>query len=254
MHKALIRTEKIILDNSPAMCTGLGIVGVIVTAGLAGQAAYKAALIIDVDESRGGTHGDMFPRFKERSKLTWKLYLPATVSGALTVASIVGANKISSRRAAAVAVAYSLSEHAFSEYKDKIIEKLGDKKERSFRDEIAQNRIDGYPPCEIDVILTGDGDVLCFDSLTGRYFKSAMESLRKAQNDVNQIIIHDGYCSLTEFYNSVGLSQTVYSEEVGWTQDKLLELSFSTTMSDNNRPCIVLNYNYSPIRHYHRLQ
>jgi hypothetical protein len=81
-----------------------------------------------------------------------------------------------------------------------------------------------------------------------------MESLRKAQNDINHKIVNDYYASLTDFYNLIGLAETAYSEEVGWNSDKLLELEFSAVMSSDNRPCISIAYNYAPIRGYSRVQ
>ena len=153
-----------------------------------------------------------------------------------------------------MAAAYSISEKAFSEYKEKVIEKIGENKEQKVRDEIAQDQVNRNPVSTREVIITGNGDVLCYDSITGRYFQSNVESLRKAMNDTNHQIINDMYASLNDFYNRIGLPMTPYASEVGWNADRLLELQFSTVLSEDGRPCISVSYPLSPIRDYFRLQ
>lgn len=248
----LKRVEKVTIDNSPAILTAFGIVGTIATAYLTGKATFKAAEIIEKEHWDRNRHTDHFVPMdmKERTKVVWKLYIPPAVSAAFTVTAIFGANHISSRRATAMATAFSISERAFSEYKEKVIEKIGEKKERDYRDEIAQDRVNKNPPDDRQVIITGDGDVLCYDHFTGRYFTSNMEALRKAENEINHLILSQGYASVSDFYHEIGLPPTAFSEEVGWNTNKLLELVFSTTMSPDGRPCIAIDFDLHPNRKY----
>lgn len=234
--------------NSPAILTAIGVTGTITTAYLTGRASYLAYEMNDNRESVTGTNSDPKERFKERFENVWRLYIPPVVSGTLTVAAIVGANHVSGRRATAMATAYSITERAFSEYRDKVVEKVGDSKEREYRDEIAQDRVTRNPVDDKSVIITDTGEVLCYDHFTGRYFKSSMESLRKAENEVNYLILHQGYASLSEFYQHLNLATTVLSDSVGWDTDQLLEIDISTTLSTDNRPCIAVNFNHLPIR------
>jgi len=251
------RAERLVVENSPFILTAIGVTGTITTALFTGRASFKAAelLAAERDEARLLT-GDLTYQFhtKEKIRRTWKLYVPAVGTGVLTVACIIAANRIGMRRAAAMAAAYSVTERAFSEYKDKVIERMGPRKEQQVRDDIAQDRVTSNPPVTREVILTGSGDVLCYDSITGRYFESTVENLRKAQNDVNFQILHDMTASLTDLYNLIGLPSTQYSDEVGWNADTLLDLKFSTVMANDNRPCISLEYSVYPIRDYCRLQ
>jgi hypothetical protein len=62
------------------------------------------------------------------------------------------------------------------------------------------------------------------------------------------------YASLSEFYDRIGLPTTPYSEEVGWNSDHMMEIVFSTVLTEANQPCVVLEYLVSPIRGYARLQ
>lgn len=249
------RAEKLVVDNSPVILSGIGIAGTITTALFAGRASFKAAQVIAEEEreARESTGDEGYTCHNRRKfDLTWKLYIPAIGTGVLTVASIIAANRIGTRRAAAIAAAYSLSERAFSEYKEKVIETIGQNKEQRVRDDLAQDRVDRNPVKE--VIITGAGDVLCYDSITGRYFQSNVEALRKAQNDINAQILSDMYASLSDFYHVIGLPSTTYSNEVGWNSNTLLELKFSTVLSEDGRPCISLEYQVYPIRDYFRIQ
>jgi hypothetical protein len=246
------RVGKLVADNSPAIFTGIGAVGAITTAYLTGRASFKAAQLIERDETTGGTAGDPKQRFKERFQLTWKLYIPAAASATVTVSSIILANRIGHRRAAALAAAYAISEKAFGEYKDKVVEKFGEKKEQAVRDELAQDRVKRQP--FNDIFVVGEGtSVLCFDSFTGRYFLSDVETLRKAQNDINYEVNNNYYASLSDFYEKIGLPATKMSDEFGWNADTLLDLSFSTTLTEKNVPCLVIDFRVDPIRGFHRV-
>jgi hypothetical protein len=250
----LKRAEKLLTDHSPVIMTGIGVSGTLLTAALTGKASFKAAEIIRQKEIFH-QYDDYTVPFgtKEKFELTWKLYIPAAGTAALTIAAIIMANRIGTRRTAAMAALYSLSDKAFTEYKEKVIDKIGANKEQSFRDEIAQDQVNKNPVSTREVIITGGGEVLCHDQMTGRYFKSSMEELKQAENKLNYEILHDNYVSLSYFYDLIGLPSTTFSDDVGWNSDKILELKISTVLSEDNQPCLSIAFNYEPIRNYNRL-
>lgn len=137
----------------------------------------------------------------------------------------------------------AIAERSFAEYRDKVVEEIGKNKEQKIRDTIAQEQGDKNPPGK-QIIITGGGNVLCCELYTMRYFRSDMESLRRAENKINSKINNELYVSLSEFYYILGLRPTCVSDEVGWNSDKLMELEFSTIMSEDNEPCIAFKYNY----------
>jgi hypothetical protein len=239
------KLQKLAIDNSPTILTGIAVAGTVTTAYLTGKATYKAAQILSEESP--------YLEPKEKVLLTWKLYIPAAGTGMLTVISIIGANRIGTRRAAALVSAYTLSEKMFDEYKDKVVEKIGQKKEQEVRDELAQDRVNRNPVNENSVIIIGGKSVLCYEAYTGRYFLSDMETLKKAQNDVNYMVNNNFYASLTDFYDKVGLPKTSISDEVGWNCNKLLELNFSTAITEDGRPCLTIDYQVEPIRDFHRV-
>lgn len=244
------RLSKYVGDNSPAILTGIAVTGVVTTMILTGRATLKAAEIIDQIESKEGTAETARKRFQERSKVVWKLYIPAVVTGGLTVAAIVGANRIGTRRTAAIAAAYSITERAFENYRDKIVEKIGPKKEQAARDEIAQEHISANP-LGGKALIIAKGDVLCYEAFTGRYFMSDIEELRRAQNDINERILADGYASMSDFYDLIGLPHTTGSDLFGWVVHRGVDLRFSAVLGENNVPCISFDYKHAPTRDYH---
>jgi hypothetical protein len=220
-------------------------VGVITTAYLTGVASYQAALVIKAKEDVDGCSSDRKQRVIDRTKLVWKLYIPAAISSVTTVGCIVGANKIESKKALAAQTALAFSERAYSEYRDKVVEEFGERKDQSIRDQVVADQIKENPPPAY--IISGPGNVLCCELFTGRYFTSDMESLRKAQNDLNDRLLKHDYASLSDFYYLIGLPPTSTSSHWGWESNKLMSLIFSTTLSDDNRPCITFEYNYTKV-------
>lgn len=244
--------QRYVTDNSPAILTAIGITGVVTTAYLTGTATFKAAEILRVEGEAAAYLKKPFV-LKEKVNLVWKEYIPAVATGAITIAAVVGANRIGTRRAAAMAAAYTLSEKAIAEYKDKVVEKIGEKKAAVIKEEVAQDRVTKNPSEGRDIYVTGANESLCYEMYTDRYFKSSMEVLKKAQNDLNYRILNsDGYASLGDFYDLLGIPRTSIAEDLGWTSDKLLELDFSATLSDKQEPCIAFDYRVEPIRKYYR--
>lgn len=243
---------KKVSDNSPIILTAIGVSGVVGTAVLASQASFKAYEVIRAEEQISLDVDMTLLSKREKIEMTWKLYIPAAGVASTTIAAIILANRIGTRRAAVMASAYALSEKAFVEYKDKVIEKYGERKEEAVRDEIAQDHVRQNPVNNQTVVVTGGGEVLCYDMHTGRYFQSSMETMKKAQNDLNYTLLNEGYASLNDFYSHLGLPHIKTGEEFGWTSDNLLELKFSTTMSDDERPCLAMDFYVGPARNYFR--
>jgi hypothetical protein len=163
------------------------------------------------------------------------------------------ANHAASKKIAALAVASGISDRALQEYKAKVVEKLGEKKEVAIRDEIAQDRV-AKAPITNEVLVIGAGDVLCFDMMTGRYFQSTVEKIRQAENKINFDILNHVYASLSSFYDELGIPPTPYSDTVGWNglTDRF-EVQFSTVLSPDNRPCIAIDFSSPPQAEYTNL-
>lgn len=237
----LSKAIKTLKSNSPEILTALGVSGVVTTSYLTAKATFEAAEVL-----RGtDVPADRKERIKTQVKHVWRLYVPAAASGVVTIGCVIGASRANGRRTTAAVTAYSLTERAFSEYREKVVEQIGKGKEQKIRNEIAQDRITKKPPGSKEVIIAGSGHVLCCELFTHRYFKSDMEALRKAQNDINAKIVNDIYVALDEFYDLIGIPHTSVSDKIGWNSDKLMELQFSTVLSEGGEPCLAFDYNYT---------
>ncbi len=240
-------------ENKSVLLTAVGVAGVISSNVLTARATFKAAEMIAYEENLLYPEKDEpeFLEFREKVKLVWQEFIPPVGVGGFTIAAIIAANRIDAQKAAGLAAAYSLSEKAFTEYREKVVEKIGENKERAVRDEVAQDKVSRDPVTE--VIITGNGDYLFKDGLSGRYFESSIEKVRRAENDVNFEIAHHMYDSLSHFYELIGLPPTAYSDTVGWNIDQRLEVQYSTTISSDERPCMVIDFLYGPTPEYARL-
>jgi len=263
--KAIARTVyKSVGDNSPTILTAVAVAGVISTAFLAVRATPEALRRIEKERARLGKEDMRFTVERANEipyvdlsafgviKVTWRGYIPAMTMGLATVTCIIGANTVSTKRNAAMISAYSLTDQAFREYREKVASTFGENKEVGVRDAIAKDRVDRDPVTNKEVIITGGGEVLCYDSITGRYFQSTVEIIRKAQNDINAATIFDGYASQNDFYDMIGLPATAMGEELGWRTDHMLEVRFSSSLAADGRPCLSIEYDQQPIRDFYK--
>lgn len=262
------KVQHFVTENASALLTAGGIVGTVGTAVLTSRASFRASAILQ-DANREKKEAvaqeeqaavidvpkDMLSK-TEKVALVWPLFLPPVGLGGVTITSIVMANRISAARAAALAAAYGISERRFEEYKAKTLEKLGIGKEQKLRDEIAQDAVNKNPPGKDNsVIIIGGDDILCYDMITGRYFRSSAEKVRKAQNYINTQLINYQYASLAEFFEEVGLEPTSYTTEVGWNlnRDGNLEVKLTSVLSPDEKPCLAVDFNNAPHPSYDRL-
>lgn len=258
-------------DNSSTILTGVGVAGTLATAYLTGRATFKAAEIIArennalelaVEDATMDSHdlaileklgGNTKLTKFDQVKLVWPHYIPPAVVVVVTITSVVAANRISSKKIAALVVASGISDRALTEYKAKVIEKFGERKETDIRDEIAQEQVNRTPGNSREIVLAGTGEVLCFDTLTGRYFQSTVEEIKRAENRVNYELIHFNSASLSMFYEEVGLPATDYTDSVGWNLNNKMEVIFTTTMSQDNRPCLAVSFSQNPTPNYDKI-
>lgn len=248
--------EKFVTDNSPGILTGLGVAGTVTAALLTGRAAYLVGMDASTQYHEAVREGEELPvRLLETNHLVktyWKEFIPPAAIGVATVTAIIAANHIGSRRTAAIAAAFKLSEQLTEEYKERVVKTLGSQKEEKMRAELAGDRMERAGGADA-IIFTGP-EAIFFDELSGRFFKQEMEKVRKAVNDINYKINNYYHASLSDFYEEIGLDRTSFSDEVGWNSDKLLEVTYSATLLKDGRPAIGMTFNTTPISGYDRCQ
>lgn len=247
--------------HSPEILTGIGIAGMITTTVLAVRATPKALELIESEKRKqnrklleeakkaGNDICNQVTKLSyiEMVKVAWKPYISAVATGSISILCLVGASSVNTRRNAALATAYQLSTTALADYKEKVIETIGEKKEQTIRDKVAEKKVEETPATKSEIIITEKGNTLCFDSFSSRYFKSDIEAIRRAENNLNkQLLAHD-YISLNDYFAEVGLRHTELGYQLGWRVDKgLIELYFSSQLADDGTPCVVVNFENPP--------
>lgn len=237
--------------RTPEILTGVGIAGMITTTFLAVKATPKAYLL--VNDRKDELEVEKLP-VTELVKTTWKCYIPAAVTCGASVACLIGASSVNLKRNAALATAYKLSEAALSEYKDAVIETIGEKKEKTIRDKVAEERIKKNPVSTNEIIVTGSGTTLCYDSLGNRYFQSNIQKIENAKNKLNEKMLNENYVSLNDFYDELGMGPIKIGEDLGWNifTDRLIDISFSAQLADDGTPCLVIDYSVAPRYNYYK--
>lgn len=241
----LTDVKRFVSARSPEILTGIGIAGMVTTTVLAVKATPKAMSLIE-DKKNEDWVDELSPL--DVVKIAWKPYIPAIITCVVSTTCIIGASSVNAKRNAALATAYKLSETALTEYREKVIETIGEKKEQIVRDKVAEERIKKNPVSKNEVIVTGNGKTLCFDPVSGRYFMSSIDVIKRAENELNKQMLHDisGYVSLNDFYDELGLDHTSVGDDLGWNTDQLIDICFSSQLNDNGEPSVVLDFLVAP--------
>lgn len=242
--KALKDVPKILKKHSPELLTGIGIAGMIFTTVTAVKATPKAIRLVDEREIREGKRLTN----TEIVKTTWKCYVPAAITGVCSVGCLIGASSVNAKRNAALATAYTISETALKEYKEKAVEVVGEKKEQAIRDAVAKDKLEKAQVSTREFIITGKGETPCFDPLTNSCFKADIEMLRKAENILNKRMRDEMRITVNEFLHEIGLDPCHDSigESMGWDIDKgYIDLDFSSQLVDGI-PYLVIGHHNPP--------
>lgn len=246
------------IKHSPAILLGLGIVGMGSTVVMAVRATPKALKLLEEAENQRKEENDsneIEPISKiDTVKIAWKPYVPAAITGVMSIACLVGAHSVHTRRHAALATAYGLTEATLSTYKDKVVEVVGEKKAQAIQDEVAKEQITKNPVVSTEVIPTKSGSTLCFDAVSGRYFNSDYNRLKNAENILNRDLMVEMYISLNDLYHEIGLPPISIGDDLGWNvDDGLIDIYLSSQIAEDGTPCLVLSYSVGPKWNYSEL-
>lgn len=228
--------------HSPEILTGIGIAGMATSTVLAVKATPKALEDIKAHEEEVGYKLKPI----DMVKVTWKNYIPAAVTGTVSIMCLIGASSVNARRNAALATAYKLSEKALTQYKEAVVETVGEKKEREIRDNMAKKQVEQTPMSGNTVIVTGKGDSLFLDTTCSRYFRSNVDKINKVVLDLNKRMRDEMEITLNEFYYELGLDGADVGDDLTWSiDDEYIEVSFSA-IPVNGEPCMVMSFNTRP--------
>lgn len=247
MKERFKKVKDILGKKSPEILLGVGLVGIVATAVLAAVGATKTKEELDEKEQNTEETVDK----KEIVKVYAKNYAPAAAVGAVTIFCIVRSHVTMTRRLISVTEAYTLADKSFKLYQQKVKEALSGNKEEAVKDAVAKEELAQNPMNQNNFIPT-NGDVLCYDCLSGRYFRSTINKIQKVVNTVNDYMKSEVYISLNEFYDYLGLRHIDIGDELGWSAGKYIDIRFSSIISGDDAPtgegvpCLMLEYLVGP--------
>lgn len=242
-----------VIRTSPSILTGLAVAASATAIFFSIDATKRAVNAIIEEENirrietpKGEENRAVLSK-KEVAELTWKFYIPTGVMFLLSASCIIGSNSINIRRQSALVSLYSLTDTALKEYQEKVIANIGEKKEKDIQESLIQDKLLKDPVESKEIHITPFGEVLCYDSLSGRYFNGSYEHIRSVQNDFNQKLLSEMWLSLNDLYYELGLEPTELGRDLGWSPEfGLLDVEYTSKIATDGRPCLVLNYKIKP--------
>lgn len=241
--------------NSPAILLTVGIIGGVTAAVTAVKAAPSVSKKLNDISNRD--YDDKKDEYKDTAMVIVKGYGPSIGMGVCSILCLVGSYKANTKRIASYAAAYHMTDAAFRDYKEHVADRIGPKKVRDIEDSLDLKTLDNNPPVEENIINTGNGTTLFYDSLTARYFYSDINHIRSAVNELNKRILSENemYVCLNDYYDEIGIPRADVGELLGWNIDNLVSMGepdakWFTTNTSDSKPCGVIKFNTAPIYEY----
>lgn len=232
-------------DSTILMVTGL--IGGVASLYLMHEATKKAEAKIFERQEELGRELTLKEKFQE----TWRDYAGV---GILMIASdaciFAGHHKDISRGAAAYA-AYRISEETIEHIDKKLEEEVGERKAAKIRSSANEEKMREIPvPLDDAIILTGHGSYLCFDRLSGRYFRSSISSIKDAITNANQQLQDEMYVTYNELCDYLDIPMIPLGDDIRWD---INIHGFLTTKrwdycgaENTGEPCLILDWEKRP--------
>ena len=231
------------------MCVSMA--GVVTTAVLTAKATPKAQeLLAELKLEK------LKPTKTEVVKKVAPIYLPAAVSGALTIGCIVATTVLSRKSQASLAGAYALLNHNYQRYRGTVKRLFGEEADQQVIDEIVKSK------CDFTGIITPgivdsstldfgvDEDIrLFYDSFSERYFESTIGRVLQAEYHLNRNYSLGMEPTPNEFYEFLGLEPTLDGDSYSWDpEDGWMWIDFNNrkVILDGGLECCVIDFAISP--------
>lgn len=260
-HKAGFQLKK----HSPEILVVAGVVGTVASAVMACKATTKVNFVLEETKSQvdvihaatekgevaqlleNGEVG-MVPYSAEDSKKDLaivytqtglklaKLYGPAVILGAVSIAGILAGHNILRKRNLALAAAYTAVDTGFKQYRGRVVERFGDKLDKELLYNIKAKEIEETVVNEdgtettvtktvevADPITAMSPYTFCFDETSSCWERDAEDNkffLLRQQQHANEVLQSKGYIFLNEVLDMVGIPRCRAGQTVGWIYDK----------------------------------
>lgn len=244
---ALHRTGLKLKKASPEILLGVGIISIVGGTIMACKATLKAEDILDEREKKLEAIAEVAQTEEEYSQEDekkaglivnvqttvnfTKLYAPSALLISGGIACILASYGIMKKRNAALAVAYNAVNTAFANYRQRVINELGELKDAEFytgKKAHYEEVIDGETG-EVTKQIVFDEPVdegvspyaAFFDERSREWKKNAdynLMFLRAQQAEFNRILEENGHVFLNEVYDALDLPRTKIGALVGWVK------------------------------------
>lgn len=225
---------------SPQILTGVGVVGGIISTVLIARATVHLEDLVEEHEmgkqiieerdaegyyeSRKARTKDVVRNYGNTSLGLIKLYGPGVSLGAASIVSVIAAQGIAQKRQVALVAAVKSAESAFSAYRARVIEAIGEEKEADIRYGISTEMV------EDENGKVTKQRVFDKDGLSGyvRYFDEENRNFQRGNRELNLLFLKNiqnwcndrlnsrGYLYLNEVYGFLGMEGTPAGQVVGW--------------------------------------
>lgn len=240
--------------HSPEILLGVGVVGVVATTVTACKATMKLNDILDeCSETRekikevaeNPNYEDRYTEEDAQKDLTInyvqtgvkiaKLYAPSVVLGVFSVGCLLGSHNVMQKRNAALSAAYLTVDKSFKEYKQRVIDRVGEEVEKEIRYGIKAEEIettvqneDGTETTVTETVKTMDPTLYSdyarfFDEASPYWQKDPeynMVFLKAQQQYANDLLRAKGRLFLNDVYEMLGIDKTKAGQIVGWVYDE----------------------------------
>ena len=253
MIKAATKSvEKFVKTNAPQILAGLGIACGLGAVGMTAKGTVSAYKKVKAAEEE---KGEKLTKM-EIVKTVWTDYAPAAALTVAGIGCVVGSVHISARRVATLGLAYAMSDKNLKEYQAKAKEVLGEKKEEELRASIDQDYVNANPPSTEMVERAKGGTVLCLDKLLGRYFYSDADTINRAANELNRLMLADYAVSYNDWLFELDREPCDIADSLKWKLEdgELIQPTFDTVLGPNNEPVLVVDFIQRPRPCFHTIR
>ena len=139
------------------------------------------------------------------------------LDGVATLDMIEDFDVLNKRQQAALASAYALLNSTYNEYREKVVELLGEEADIEIKNEIAKDKYDANKVIKATEEPEPNDICLFFEEFRGQYFETTLQTVKDAEYQLNRkLALHD-YAELNDFYKFMQLPPTEYGAILGWS-------------------------------------
>ena len=219
----------VINENLPHILTGVAAVGVVTTA------VESVKAVLKVKKIDANTEDERKPSDKAKS-IVWS-FVPAVVSGVLTIVCIVSSDVVHTKRYTSLLGAFVLTKSEFEKHKEDLKELLGPDKTKEIEHQLSEKRAARIEDINNETSLKKSGlkSVLdeskyvkhkVVDLVTGATFKASYAALLRGETEVAKEVARTGHATLEWFYGTV-TDEVDYPEiatRIYWDQEERNDL------------------------------